>query len=554
MTDETEVLVVGAGPVGLTLAITLGQRGIRTVLIERNPTPGILPKMDLANARSMEIFGRLHLADRIRAAGWPLDAPFDVYAGPSLTEPPYAVLSYPSILESRRHAEEGVPGVHPREPYERISQYTLERLLGDAARALPGVDVLFAHQLVDFRQDADAMHATIQTPDGERSAVTASYLVGADGGNSLVRNTLEINYSGPGDAARHVLIFFRAPALFEKAGLEPFRHYYLAGERHGILIAQDDLTHFALHLEAEPGTDTARLDAAEEVHAALGIGLDIEVLHLGAWTARLVVADQYRAGRVFLAGDSAHQYIPTGGFGLNTGIGDADNLAWKLAATLRGWGGPALLDSYHDERHPVGHRNCRASEYAAVGVRQWRSHYDPSVTQDTAAGRENRRLLAAAFNTYQRRSHEQQGTELGYRYSLSGVIAHEPGPLPDPDSPVYVPSSTAGSRLPHAWIEPGVSVHDRVGFGLTLLAIDAPPELTNAFTDADRRGIPLDVVRVNGRADLRELYGAPLLLIRPDMHIAWRGDGADAADAVLALCAGRGGVIDDERQPAGPRT
>lgn len=540
--DAQEVLVVGAGPVGLTLAIALGQRGIRTVLIDRNPVSGILPKMDLANARSMEIFRRLHVADKIRAAGWPLDAPFDVYAGSSLTEPPYAMLSYPSINEARQQIASGAPGTLPREPYERISQYNLERLLVEHARALPDVDVLFGHQLVDFHQDTDAVHAIIRTPDGERSTVTANYLVGADGGNSFVRTTLGIDYSGPGDAARHIQIFFRAPALLEKAGLGPFRHFYLAGERHGILIAQDDLQHFALHLEAAPGTDVADLDAATEIHAALGIDVDVEVLHIGAWTARLVVADSYRAGRVFLAGDSVHQYIPTGGFGLNTGIGDADNLAWKLAAVLRGWGGPALLDSYHDERQPVGWRNCRASEYAATGVRQWRAYYHPSVRQDTEAGREKRRLLAAAINTYQRRSHEQQGTELGYRYALSGVIAHEPGPLPDADSPVYVPSATAGSRLPHAWLEPEVSVHDRIGSGLTLLALDAPPGLTDPFTDAAaRRGIPLDVVRVDGRTDLRELYGAPLLLIRPDLHIAWRGEGTDAADTVLALCAGQQG-------------
>jgi 2-polyprenyl-6-methoxyphenol hydroxylase-like FAD-dependent oxidoreductase len=425
----------------------------------------------------------------------------------------------------------------PREPYERISQYTLERLLYN--EALSVVDVQFGRQLVDFRQDDDAVYATIRATDGELSTVRASYLVGADGGNSFVRARLGIGYSGRAEVARHVLLFFRASTLLEKAGLEPFRHYYLAGERHGILIAQDDLEHFALHLEAGPEVDVARLDAATEIRAALGIDLDIEVRHMGAWTANLVVADSYRAGRVFLAGDSAHQYIPTGGFGLNTGIGDADNLAWKLAAVLRGWGGPALLDSYHDERHQVGLRNCRASEYAAIGVKQWRSRYDPSVRQDTAAGREKRRLLAAAFNTYQRRSHEQQGTELGYRYSLSAVVAHEAGPLPDADSPVYVPSAAAGSRLPHAWLEPGVSVHDRVGSGLTLLAVDAPLRLAGAFADAaGRRGIPLDVVRADG---LRQLYGAPLLVIRPDMHVAWRGDNADSADAVLALCAGQRG-------------
>jgi 2-polyprenyl-6-methoxyphenol hydroxylase-like FAD-dependent oxidoreductase len=538
-TDSAEVLVAGAGPVGLTLAVALGKRGVRTLLVERDPEPGILPKMDLTNARSMEIYRRLGLAEKIRSAGWPLDAHFDVYVGPSLAEPPYDVLSYLSILELQQRISMCSDGSLPREPYERISQYTLEALLLAEVRALPSVTVRFGHELTGVRQLSDGVRATIRSPGGRETAAAARYLAGCDGGHSSVRSNLGIRYSGPGGVGEFVLVFFRCPGLLKESGLKPFRHYVLVGDRNGALVAQDDLQRWALHLAVPPGTDIARLDAAGEVRAALGIDLDIEVLHFGSWTPRLLVADRYSDGRVFLAGDAVHQYIPAGGFGLNTGIADADNLAWKLDAVLRGWGGPGLLESYNDERQPVGARNMRASEYAASGVGMWRQAYDDSVRQDTTAGRERRRRLVAAFETYQRRSHEQHGTEMGYRYTLSAVINHEAGRLLDPDSPVYTPSAAPGSRLPHAWVSPGLSVHDRIGTGMTLLALDAEPQAVDVFRDAARaQRIPLDIVLLRGREDLRRVYGAKLLLVRPDLHVGWRGDEAAAAAAVLATCTG----------------
>jgi 2-polyprenyl-6-methoxyphenol hydroxylase-like FAD-dependent oxidoreductase len=538
-TDSPEVLVVGAGPVGLTLAVALGKRGVRTLVIERSLESGILPKMDLTNARSMEIYRRLGLAEKIRSAGWPLDAHFDVYVGPSLAEPPYAILPYLSILELEQRIAMCSDGSLPREPYERISQYTLEALLLAEARARPSVTVRFGHQLTGIRQLPDGVRATIRTAGGRETAVTATYLAGCDGGHSTVRGNLGIPYSGPGGVGEFMLVFFRCTGLLKESGLKPFRHYVLVGDRNGALVAQDDLQRWALHLAVPPGTDIAGLDAAGEVRAALGIDLDIEVLHFGSWTPRLLVADRYSDGRVFLAGDAVHQYIPAGGFGLNTGIADADNLAWKLDAVLRGWGGPGLLESYNDERQPVGARNMRASEYAASGAGTWRRVYDDAARQDTAAGRERRRRLAAAVETYQRRSHEQHGTEMGYRYTLSAVINHEAGRLRDPDSPVYTPSAAPGSRLPHAWIRPGLSVHDQIGTGLTLLALDAEPRAADTFRDAARaQRIPFGIVPLAGREDLRRLYGARLLLVRPDLHVGWRGDEAGAAAAVLAICAG----------------
>jgi hypothetical protein len=206
---------------------------------------------------------------------------------------------------------------------------------------------------------------------------------------------------------------------------------------------------------------------------------------------------------------------------------------------LAGWGDDAWLDSYHDERQPTGQRNCRAAEYAADGGFTWRSVYHPSVLEHTTEGAERRRMLAAAINTYQRRSHEQLGIEIGQRYTFSKVIAHQPGPLPDPDNPTYVPCAAPGSRLPHLWAEPGVSVHDLLGPAMSLLALDPPPGAVDSFVAAATdHGIPLDV-RLDGRPELPGICGARLLLVGPDLHVAWRGDDLDEPADPLLLAAGR---------------
>lgn len=539
---QTDVLVVGAGPVGLTLAITLGQYGVKTVLVERSEAVGLLPKMDLSNPRTMEIFGRLGLAEKIRMAGWPLDAQFDVLVGPSLAAPPYKVLPYPSIAEMQAQIVDAHDGSMPREPYERISQYNLEALLRRELTRLPSVTALYGRELVGFDDDGTAMVAQVKAADGVAAAIRCRYLVGCDGGNSKVRSLLEVNLSGRPAVSRMLMIFFRCPQLLENAGLKPFRHYYIAGKRHAVLIAQDDLQRWSLHVVIPVEVDAASLDPRIEIREALGLDLDVEILHCGPWTPHLLVADHYRKGNAFMVGDAVHQYIPTGGFGMNTGVSEADNLGWKLAAVFGGWGGANLLDSYHDERQPVAVRNRQAAAFAAEGVVIWRGLFDPCVMEQTPAGLERRGQLVDAIDQYQRRSHEQRGIELGYRYTGSAVCFHEAGDSPDPDSPSYVPTATPGTRLPHAWLEPGVSVHDRCGRGMSLLAIDASAGDVRHFSEqAAAKRIPLTVVEVRDRPDLRALYGASLLLLRPDLHVSWRGESiASSADAghVLAISCG----------------
>jgi 2-polyprenyl-6-methoxyphenol hydroxylase-like FAD-dependent oxidoreductase len=536
---DTPVLIVGGGPVGLLLAFDLGRRGVDCLLVERRPTEGILPKMELTNARSMEILGRLGLADKVRQAGWPSETPMDVWIGPSLVEAPYHVLAYPSVEQERERIARCRDLSWPREAYHRISQYTLERLLRDEVAAHPRITARFGHSLDSFVQNADGVEAVVHDEYQNAHAVRCRFMVGCDGGNSTVRRALDVPLLGKQSVRRSLLIFFRCADLLTKAGLPPARHYYLAGQRQGTLVTQDDFQRWALHLQIADDVDADAIDPRAEMQAALGIDLDAEILHVGPWHAHLVVAEQYRVGNVFLAGDAAHQYIPTGGFGMNTGVGDADNLAWKLAAVLRGWGGEALLASYQSERRQIGLRNCRASEYAAAGGRAWREAVHLSVMTDTCEGRVRRAELVRAIDTGQRRSHEMHGIELGYRYTQSEICAQEAGG-PDPDRPGYEPTALPGARLPHAWIAPGLSVHDLVRDGMTLLVHERTSPLGHVFEDAARKmDLPLTVVpRLDDR--LCGLYGAGALLLRPDLHVAWRGNETNNAAAILNAARGHG--------------
>jgi hypothetical protein len=259
---------------------------------------------------------------------------------------------------------------------------------------------------------------------------------------------------------------------------------------------------------------------------ALGMDVPFATLSVNEWTQHLLCADRYRAGRAFIAGDAAHLVIPTGGLGMNTGVGDAIDLSWKLAATLAGWGGPALLDSYEIERRQIGLRNVRASGSAMSGRLTWRA----------ATSRE---AMARAFDSEQRKVTEILGIEAGYRYVGSPIVCAEPGDGPDPDNRAYVPTTWPGFRLPHVWLDDGTAIADRIGWGYTLLRLGTNPAATDALERELRAtGAPLDVLRVTD-ARPREIYDRDLVLVRPDLHVAWRGNGApDDPSAIAATVTG----------------
>jgi 2-polyprenyl-6-methoxyphenol hydroxylase-like FAD-dependent oxidoreductase len=523
MATDPQVLVVGGGPVGLTLAIDLGRRGVRCTLIEQKEAPQFLPKMERCNARTMEIFRRLGIADRVRAAGLRADLPMDVFIVLSLAEPPLVHLPYPSVERARAEIRACADGSLPLEPYQLISQYTLEPLLKSIAETLPTVAVRYGCQLESFAQDEAGVTARVRNADGTSGAIRAAYLVGCDGGSSTVRKQLGIRLRGEYNILELRQALYRCDDLFERLpignGPGKGRHYHVADGNATFLIVQDSTRHFTLHSVVERDADMPAM-----FERTVAAPVKYEMLACNPWRQNLLLADRYRDRRVLLAGDAAHLVIPTGGLGMNTGVGDAIDLAWKLAATLAGWGGPRLLDSYEIERRQVGERNVGASRYASLGRRKWRTQYRPSIRDHTPEGTATRANLVRVAEVEQRKSNEMIGAELGYRYVDSPVVCDLPGG-PEHRFRVYEPTSWPGARLPHAWLADGTPMQDRIPYdGFTLLRLGRTGADTSGLeTTLRASGAPLTVVEVPDDGP-RQVYGHDLLLLRPDLHVVWRGN------------------------------
>lgn len=515
---DTDVLIVGAGPVGLTLAVDLGRRGVRCTLIEQNIAPHMWPKMERCNARSMEIYRRMGLAEKIRAAGLPAWVPMDVFIVLSLAEPPLLHLPYPSVTDAKKEIAARNDGTLPLEPYQLISQYTLEPLLKSVAETLPSVTVRYGCEFVSFAQDTRSVTAEIKS-GGPTSSITAQYLVGCDGGTSNVRKQLGIKLSGEGNILQLRQALYRCDELFERIAIGKGRHYHIADSQSTQLIVQDSTRHFTLHSVVEKDEDMTAM-----FEKTVAMPVQYEMLYVGEWRQNLLVADRYTQGRVLLAGDAVHLVIPTGGLGMNTGVGDAIDLGWKLAGTLQGWGGPGLLASYEVERRATGERNVGASRYASLGRRKWRSQWKPNIHDSTPEGAATRANLAAVADVEQRKTNEMTGAELGYHYFGSPLVATESGDGPPYDFIDYTPSTWPGVRLPHAWLDDGRAMQDCLGDGYTLLRLGGTGADTSALTAAFRGlGAPFAALDLRGQA-ARDICGYDLILVRPDLHVVWRGN------------------------------
>ena len=521
---DASVIVVGAGPVGLALAINLGRAGIKTILLERNPEPQFLPKMERCNARSMEMFRRIGLSKKIRDAGLRADCPMDVFVVEDLTKPALLEEKHPSIQTFQGKIKECKDLSMPLEPYQLISQYTLEPLLRAEAEALQSVEVLFGHEFMEFSQSDDGVSVRFEDSDGQSKTLTASYLVGCDGGSSPIRKQLGIKLRGEGGILELQQALFYCEELFERlphgSGPGQGRHYHRADAEHTFLIMQDSTKHWSLHATV-PDAEAMKRKFEEIV----GFPVNYELLSCAPWRQNLLLADRYREGRVFLAGDSVHLVIPTGGLGMNTGVGDAFDLAWKLIGTLKGWGGPELLDSYEIERRQVGDRNVGASRYANVGRQKWRSIATDEIFSGTEAGESMKRKLIQVADSEQRKGNRMIGAELGYRYVDSPCIDNVPGG-PEHRVGEYNPNVWPGSRLPHCWLDDGSALQDQLPETYILLSLGKKPLDTSKLRRSyEKIGSPVAEVRIESNR-LRDLYGFDLLVLRPDMHVAWRGNDA----------------------------
>jgi 2-polyprenyl-6-methoxyphenol hydroxylase-like FAD-dependent oxidoreductase len=529
---DTQVIIVGAGPVGLTLAIDLGRRGVRCILLEQKDAPQFLPKMERCNARTMEIYRRIGIAQKIRDAGFPAEAPMDVFIVTSLVEPPLLHLPYPSVAQARQEIAACADGSMPLEPYQLISQYTLEPLLKSVAETMPSVAVRYGCEFLDFEQDAGSVRARVKKRDGSTTGLQAHYLVGCDGGTSAVRRQLGIRLSGEANLLQLRQALYHCDDLFERIPIGKGRHYHVADDHNSFLIVQDSTRHFTLHSVVD--SDDAMKTTFEQVVA---MPVRYEMLSCAPWRQNLLLADRYGGGRVFLAGDAVHLVIPTGGLGMNSGVGDAIDLSWKLAATLAGWGGPGLLGSYDIERRQIGDRNVAASRFASRGRRAWRAAWKANIRDETPEGAETRANLARIADVEQRKSNEMIGAELGYRYAGSPIIWPEEGNAPEPNFMKYEPTSWPGARLPHVWLADGTALHDRIGDGYTLLRLAGAQAdgaaLSRAFA---AYAAPFNFLDIPDERP-RDVYGHDLLLLRPDLHVVWRGSRLPDDVAKLAAMA-----------------
>jgi 2-polyprenyl-6-methoxyphenol hydroxylase-like FAD-dependent oxidoreductase len=334
----------------MMLALSLARLGVQSVLIERNPETTKHPKMDITNVRSMELFRRLGLARSLRMVAVPEAHCFDVAWVITMAGHELHRFRYPSVIEKRAEITYHNDASQPLEPAMRVSQVVIEPALKRAIEANALVLCKFGTAFEDCTQDADGVTVVArETMTSQTETIRCAYLAGCDGGASRVRSCLGIQLEGQVRIAQRYMVHFRSSArdMLQRWGIA--WHYQ---SPYGTLIAQDDVDHWTLHARPKPGDDLDRVDPNALLARFMGGDIPSEILIANPWTPHLLVAQVYRQGRVFLTGEAAHQYIPTGGYGMNTGIGDACDLGWKLAALVAGFGGPGLLTAYDAERQP----------------------------------------------------------------------------------------------------------------------------------------------------------------------------------------------------------
>jgi 2-polyprenyl-6-methoxyphenol hydroxylase-like FAD-dependent oxidoreductase len=533
---DRRVLIVGAGPSGLALAIELGQRGIPCLVIERNSRVGHAPRAKTTNVRTREHLRRWGIADALRAQS-PLgiDYPSNVLFVTRLAG--HELARFENALYC-------APGKNPlySEHAQWIPQYTVEEVMRKHAQSLPGVEIRFNCELQRFEQDEQLVTARVRDlVAGTEFEVRCDYLCGADGARSTVRDPIGARKEGRYGLSRNYNVVFRAPGLAQAHKHGPAIMYWqVNADVPSIIGPMDTGDRWFFMPTAVP--KEVKFDAADApalIRKATGIDLPYEVLSSDEWVASSLVADRYRDRRVFLLGDACHLHPPMGGYGMNMGVADGVDLGWKLAALLQGWGGPRLLDSYELERAPV-HRHVieEATGNHAVGGHQlWQDGLEDEGERGDALRREVGARAAAAklreFNTL--------GVVLGYRYTGSPAIVEDGSAGPPSDFINYVPSSCPGHLAPHAWLHDGSSLYDHFGRGYTLLDTGGAD---GSAAEAARRaardvGLPLSVIRP-AEPGLRGLYPTRYTLVRPDQHVAWRGDAwpQDGVNLLLQL-AGR---------------
>jgi len=536
-TITTDVLIVGAGPVGLSLAIELASRGVLCMLIEQHDRVGLQPRAKTTNVRSMSHMRRWGLAEAIRQASpLPQDFPRNVIFATRLFGHQLAL--FDNAFYGARARDERF-----NEPAEWIPQYVVEAVLRERLRTLPEAVVCFNARFDGAAQSAHGVAAEFTDLKADRQIhVRAKYLVGADGSTSSVRRVTGACMKGQHAYARNVNVVLQAPQLSAINPQAKALMYWLVNTEAPGIIAPLERDKWTFGIQIPNGENVPdERELGDKIIRAVGRDFDFKIAVTDSWAAHSLLADDYASGRILLAGDACHLHPPMGGYGMNMGIGDAVDLGWKIAATLQGWGGPALLASYEQERRPV-HRFVieeAVSNYAVLTDRFLRENLE----RDSPEGERARSAVGEEILKTKVREFKSLGVVLGCNYSGSPLTIPDGTSPPDAHFGNYQPSAHPGCLAPHAWLADDSSLYDHFGRAFTLLVMGAGDDADRIAIAAKRRGVPLTVFKPDHRG-LSDLYGARYVLIRPDQHVAWRGQRAPAGiDAMIGRVAGFAPVV-----------
>ena len=525
---EIPIIITGGGSVGLTLAAELGWRGISCFVAEKSSVLNPHPRANAVANRTMEYYRRWGIAEAITNAGVPPDHLADYYWVSSLHGRELHRISLPPYKKIKEvHDTSGyVKEEHTWSPYLKTitGQNEVERVLLDYVQTLEDVDFRFNYELIDHEQDDKGVICELKDlTTNDTTEMRCEYLLACDGGRSQVREKLGIRLSGRANLARFVSIYFKAPHFMECHQFGAANIYFPLHKNYaGFILNWDSGTTFTYHLMLQDQQEWDAVDPVAAIEAVLGTSTPIEIISTQPWTAHALVADQYHKDRVFLVGDAAHLFTPTGGFGMNTGVSDAIDLAWKVQAMLEGWGGNKLLGSYFSERHPVGVRNTAEAADCFDRLNSVMKYGD-ELDEEGSKGRAFREKLGVELKE-QEKLISSSGTLLGYRYGDSPIVIPDGTEEPVDDPRTYISVARPGHRAPHIWLEEGVSLLDKLGPGFNLLIFgDLETSMEPTREAAKNIGLPLDIIQINDPNAIK-LYENKFVIIRPDLMVAWRSN------------------------------
>lgn len=527
-THTTSIAIAGAGPVGMCLAIDAALRGHDVVLIEAR-SAGVPPssKCNTVAARTLETFRRLGIADAVYAAGLPDDFPSDIVYCTSITGYELTRIRMPS------RNERGQPGFHDSdwptpEAMVRVSQLYIEPILYERVKTLPKITVLNQTSAERYEQDADGVIVHCRTDAGEAVSIRARYLAGCDGGRSAIRKQMGVQLVGDAEISRTRSSLIRAPGLKALFGDRlAWMSWVQSPTGGGNVIAIDGEDLWLVHRGVPIGHAFEEVDFGQSIRDVLGVGEDFtwEVVNHEDWIGRRMIADRFRDGRVFLAGDAAHLWIPYAGYGMNAGIADAMDLSWLLSTVLDGWADPAILDAYEAERHPITEQVSRfALSKVLENAKALRGSggVPPALIEATPEGDAIRAFIGGRLHDINVPQMAPAGLNFGYFYDTSPIIAYDGEAAPEYSMGEATPSTAPGCRLPHFRDAAGVSIYSQLGPDYTLIRFDAAVDVAPLQAAARAAGLPLKLVEAERPPQV--VFRHKLILIRFDQHVAWRGD------------------------------